>query len=122
MVLGSGAMTEPWGKDLLTGVALEDPDGALVGIGCIVVATHATLEGEELVETREHVGVVLLRLVVEYEATLPERTDGLDALELVGLSAGVAGDGELVATDVALGGEVVEDDVLHEVRPNRRIA
>ena len=95
-------------------ISLQDPDGTLVGIRRVVVSGHTLLEGQQLLQSGLHVGVFLLCLVVEHEATLPERTDGLDALELVRLLARVARDGELVATQIALLCEVVENHILHE--------
>ena len=78
--------------------------------------TAATLQRQRLLNAHLHVGVVLLALVVENKATLPKRTDRLYALDFVWLLALVGHDGQLVAAQVALHGELVQDHVLHEVR------
>lgn len=77
---------------------------------------HPLLEAEGLVDGREHVGVALHPGVVEYESALPEGRYGLYALKLVGLLASVGADGELVSAQLALARELVEEDVLQEIR------
>lgn len=77
---------------------------------------HPLLEAEGLVDGREHVGVALHPGVVEYESALPEGRYGLYALELVGLLASVGADGKLVSAQLALARELVEEDVLQEIR------
>ena len=52
-------------------MSLQERGGAFVGVGGVVVATHAFLEGKGLVKAAEHVGVVALRLVVVDDASLP---------------------------------------------------
>lgn len=61
---------------------LKYGDSGLVCVGRIIVAAHTFLECERLVKTAQHVGVVPLAVVVEDEATLPERCRRLNTLEL----------------------------------------
>ena len=56
-------------------------------------------------------------LVIEHEASLPQRRHRLDTLHLFRLLAGVRQNGQLVATDVAFCRELVKDYILHEVQP-----
>ena len=79
------------------------------------MAAHTFFKSKSLVNAGEHVGVVALCFVVGNKTALPQRADGFDALELVGLFALVAGDGELEATQFPLAAELVEDGVLHEI-------
>lgn len=79
------------------------------------MAAHSLFKCKCLFYSRLHVGVVLFRFVIGYETAFPQRADSLDALELVGLFAFVGTDGQLVAAQVALASELVEDGVLHEI-------
>ena len=103
---------------------LQEPDGSLVRVRRVVVDARAPLQRQRLLYPDLHIGVVPFRLVVPDEAPLPERADGVDSLELVRLLPPVRQDRELVAPQPALGGELVKDHVLHEVRlhiePHRR--
>lgn len=98
-----------------TRVSLQEPDSALVGIGGVVVTAHTFFKSESLVDTGEHVGVVALRVVVNYKSTFPKRAYGFDALELIGFFAAVGQNGELISADISLAPELVENSVLHEV-------
>lgn len=75
----------------------------------------AFLQGEGLVDTGLHIHRALLRLVVVDEASLPEGSNVLYALELVRLLAPVSGDGQLVAAQIPFGHELVQKGVLYEV-------
>lgn len=77
---------------------LQQIDSPLVCVGRIIVAAHTFLEGQREINGTHHVGVVLLALVVKDEATLPQRGDALDTLELVGLLSLVWNNGQLVAS------------------------
>ena len=95
---------------------LEYPDGALVCVRRIIVDTAAAFKGKRLLDTDLHVRSVLQCFIVEHETAFPQGRNGLDALEFLRLLAHVRHDGQLVAAAVALLGELVQDDVLHEVR------
>ncbi len=75
----------------------------------------ASLESQGLLDADLHVRGLFQSLVVKYEATLPQRRHRFDALHLFRLLSGVRQYGQLVPTDISLGGELVEDDVLHEI-------
>ena len=81
---------------------LKYGDSGLVSVGGIIVAAHTFLECERLVKTAQHVWVVPLAVVVEDEATLPERCRRLNTLELVGLVALVSNYWQLVAAQFSL--------------------
>ena len=86
---------------------LQYGDSGLVCVGGIIVAAHTFLEGQRLVEAAQHVGVIFLAVIVEDEASLPQRGGCLNSLEFVGLFAFVANNGQLVAAQFALLFEIV---------------
>lgn len=95
---------------------LKNPDGPFVCIRSIIMYTAATFQGKRLLYSDLHIRGILQCLVVPNEPTLPQRRNCLDTLELLWLLAHIRHDGQLVAPTVALLGELVQYDVLHEVR------
>nr|DAE63456.1 MAG TPA: hypothetical protein [Caudoviricetes sp.] len=81
-------------------------------IGAVVVGLRAALECEELVDKGDEVGVLLHEDVEDDVVAFEEPSGGLDTVVLVGLAAAVGGDGDVVATLVAFGVEVV-DELVH---------
>ena len=52
-------------KGVAACAALEEPDGAFVGVGSVVMRSGASFERESLVDTDLHVGRILEGFVVE---------------------------------------------------------
>lgn len=94
---------------------LQQRYSSLVGIGGVVVSAHTFLEGEGLVEPREHIGVLFLCVVVVDDASFPVGCHCFDAQELIRFFAFIGEYRQLVAAYVAFGGEVFEHFFLHEV-------